>query len=186
MKRFVPLIVLAMLALSAAGQAQAPAPAQQAAPAFPAFLVGQWRSANVDILLSSDLDRSVFGPNASSRRTTEMRIRADGAGTITVTRKVIDRRGRTIPGTLAIEEVQFVLEAETDTGAPRPHFPGRIVKGERRHPGIPGGPSTVEGFKVEVVPFEMSDTKRVEIRFDTPEGTGSFWETLRRVAGSAT
>jgi hypothetical protein len=25
----------------------------------------------------------------------------------------------------------------------------------------------------------------MEVRFDTPEGTGSFWETVRRAAASA-
>jgi pimeloyl-ACP methyl ester carboxylesterase len=30
-----------------------------------------------------------------------------------------------------------------------------------------------------------ANPQTLEIRFDTPEGSGSFWETLRRVAATA-
>ena len=39
----------------------------------------------------------------------------------------------------------------------------------------------VEGFRLKLVPYD-GDTSRLEIRWDTPEGPGSFWETLVRAA----
>jgi len=35
-------------------------------------------------------------------------------------------------------------------------------------------------LKVELVTFTDGDGNTLEVRFDTPEGRGSFWETLRR------
>jgi hypothetical protein len=180
MNRLLTITLLMMFSLPV--HAQAPSPS-----AFPAFFVGQWRSAPDDILLSSDLDRSVFGPNATSRRVTELRVRPSGEATVTVTKRVLDRRGRTVPGTVEIAEVQFVLGAATEGAGTRPQYPGKVLKGERRYPGTPGGePSSVDGFAVRVVPFENGENRTIEIRFDTPEGTGSFWETLQRVATSTT
>jgi hypothetical protein len=179
MNRLLTISLLMMFGLPVHGQVQSPS-------AFPSFFVGQWRSAPADVLLSSDLDRSVFGPNATSRRVTELRVRPSGEATVTVTKRVLDRGGRTVPGTLEIAEVQFVLEAATEGPGTRPNYPGKVTRGERRYPGTPGDPSSVDGFAVRVVPFEDGDTRRIEIRFDTPEGTGSFWETLRRVGPSTT
>jgi hypothetical protein len=180
MNRMLTITVLMMFSLPFHGQAQTPAPA------FPQFLVGQWRSAPADVLLTSDLDRSVFGPNATSRRLTELRVRPSGEATVTVTRRVLDRRGRLVPGTEEIAEVRFALGAATEGPGPRPHYPGNVTKGERRYSHMPGDRHVVDGFAVQVVPFDDGDNRRIEIRFDTPEGTGSFWETLRRVGGAAT
>ena len=38
----------------------------------------------------------------------------------------------------------------------------------------------LDGLRVKIVTFQDGDDDSIEIRYDTPEGRGSFWETLRR------
>ena len=54
-----------------------------------------------------------------------------------------------------------------------------VKQAVRRYPDDPGSTWPLEGLKVGVVTF-ADDPGSVEIRVDTPEGSGSFWETLRR------
>jgi hypothetical protein len=44
---------------------------------------------------------------------------------------------------------------------------------------VPNQQWPVDGFHLKLVPFD-GDTSRLEVRWDTPEGEGSFWETLMR------
>jgi len=41
------------------------------------------------------------------------------------------------------------------------------------------------GLRVEIATFE-GDANTVEVRFEPVEGTGAFWQTLRRVAAVKT
>ena len=64
-----------------------------------ADLAGRWRSAPEEISLTTEFDESVWGKNAKSVRTVEMSVRSTGEATLTVTRKVVDARGRTVGDT---------------------------------------------------------------------------------------
>jgi hypothetical protein len=152
--------------------------------AFPSSLAGSWRSRPEEITLSGDFDREVWGPNAKSIRIVELNLQSSGSGTVKVTRRVVNARGVSIRGSASIEEAQFTLGGPGETFGTRVPFETTITKAERRYPDMPKDRWPVEGFQLKLVPFE-GDTSRLEIRWDTPEGEGSFWETLIRAAAPA-
>jgi len=148
-------------------------------------LAGTWTSSPDQMKLTTDFDKSVWGPGASSVRTVSLTIRPSGEGTLQVTRKVVDARGRTVPASTSIEEARIVIGAPQPPAATRIEHTVTVVGAERRYPDDPESRLSLDGLRVKVVTFE-GDGKTIEIRFDTPEGAGSFWETLRRGAGSST
>src|SRR5687768_18409252 len=76
---------------------------------FSSVLVGTWKSAPDEMKLTSDFDKSVWGVNASSVRTLELTVRPSGEGTLRVTKKVVDGKGRVMPASTWIEEAQLKL-----------------------------------------------------------------------------
>jgi hypothetical protein len=169
-----------------ADKPQSPHDADSAArsPAFPSGLAGAWRARPEEITLSGDFDRQVWGPNAKSVRTVELTLQSSGAGTVRVTRRVVNAGGATIRGSVSIEEAEFTLAGPGETVGTRVPFETKITKAERRYPDTPNDRWPVDGFQLKLVPFE-GDTTRLEMRWDTPEGPGSFWETLVRAAAPA-
>src|SRR5687767_14253221 len=148
-------------------------------------LVGTWTSLPDQVKLTTDFDKPVWGTGASSVRTVSLTIRPSGEGTLQVTRKVVDARGRTVSASTSIEEARLVIGAPQPPVATRIEHAVTVVSAERRYPDDPESRLSLDGLRVKVVTFE-GDGKTIEIRFDTPEGAGSFWETLRRGAGSST
>jgi len=149
---------------------------------FPASLAGRWRSSAFELSLTSDLHRSVYGPNARSVRVVEMTIRPSGEGVLTVTSSVRNAAGRVLAGTRQIEEVRFTIgDVERPAGMP-PRYATRIVHAERRYPDDAALGFELNGAKVFLF-TPKGKPGSVEVRFEPPEGTGSFWETLRKVAG---
>ena len=55
-----------------------------------------------------------------------------------------------------------------------------VKQAERRYPDDPAFTWPIEGLRVGVSTFP-DDPGKLEIRVDTPEGRGSFWETLHCV-----
>jgi hypothetical protein len=153
----------------------APAASATTAPA----LTGTWRSAPDELPLTSTFDESVWGKNARSVRTVEMSVKPGGDATLTVTRKVLDGRGREVKAATSIESAELTLGAVQDTIDVRSNIAVTVRHAERRYPDDPDGTWTLEGLRVSVSTF-ADDPSRIEVRVDTPEGRGSFWETLRR------
>jgi hypothetical protein len=151
---------------------------------FPASMAGQWKAAPFEVTLTSDYQESVYGKDARSVRQVDLTIRPSGEGTFTVVSSIRDRRGRTVPGTRQIEDVQFTVgDLQRETGH-QPRYTSRIVRAERRYPDDPSYRFPLDGAKLELfVPEGKQGT--LDVRFDTPEGRGSFWETLRRVTPAA-
>ena len=59
-----------------------------------------------------------------------------------------------------------------------------MLKAERRYPDEPNDRWTIDGLLITVTGFEdRADT--LEVRFDPPDGKGSFWETVRRTGRTA-
>jgi hypothetical protein len=193
MKPVLVLAVVTLCAVSVHGQAQQPthsgshhaddvkAPASNK---IPASIVGRWRSAPFELELSSDLHRSVYGPNAKSVRVVNLVVRTSGDGTFTVTNLVRDRRGATVPGTQSVEELTFTLGPGETAPGDRTRLSTKVVRAERRYLDEPTGRFPLEGAGLEVyLPAESKAP--LEVRYDTPEGTGSFWETLRPAGARA-
>ena len=148
-------------------------------------LVGTWRSAEERVPLNSPFEVSVWGKGASSVRTVDMTVKASGEGTVTVTRKVSDAKSRTVPGSTAIEHADVVIGESREGLAGRREYDLKVVKAERRYPDIAGSVWSLDGLKVKLTVASGASPQSMEIRFDTPEGDGSFWETLRRAAAAA-
>jgi hypothetical protein len=140
---------------------------------------GTWRSAPEETPLSTSFDESVWGKNAKAIRTVEMVVRSAGDATLTITRRVVDARGRTVVGSTSIEEADLSLGAVQTTTGVRSEHAVTVKKAERRYPDEPKGTWALEGLQVGVTTF-TDDPGMLEVRVDFPEGRGSFWEALRR------
>ena len=172
------------------GAKPAGAPSSKAAPAGGATpsaradgqsLTGMWRSEPYTRELGSDFEKSVWGPNAQSVRTVELNIRASGEATLTVTTKVLDARRRTVPGSTSIEIAQLVIGAAQPAVGVRTDRAVKVTSAERRYPDDPKSTWPIEGLRVQVTTLQDAPGT-IDLRFDTPEGRGSFWETLKRPA----
>jgi hypothetical protein len=157
-----------------AGAAQEPAPTAGS-------LAGTWMSAPDAMKLTTDFDRSVWGAGATSVRTVGLVVQPSGNARLTVTRKVNDARGRTVTGSQSVEEAEIVIGAAREQTADRVEHEVKVLKAERRYPDDAAARWPLEGLGVKLY---VVGAGTLEVRFDTPEGTGSFWETLRR--GQAT
>jgi hypothetical protein len=142
-------------------------------------LTGTWRSAVEETALSSSFDESVWGKNAKSTRVVEMTVKPTGDATLTVTRRIFDARGREITAATSIEYAEVTIGSLKHSIDVRSDVAVTVEKAERRYPDDPKGTWPLEGLKVTVSTF-ADDPSRIEVRVDTPEGRGSFWETLRR------
>jgi hypothetical protein len=149
--------------------------------AVPGWLAGRWAAPPFEVALSSDLHHSVYGPNARSVRQVTLTIRPSGDGTFTVTNSVRDRSGKTVPGTRQIDEVTFTIGDLKREPGYQPRYTSHIVKAERRYPDDPQSTFPLDGAKLELFVPE-GKTGALAVRFDTPDGRGSFWETLRPAA----
>ena len=163
-----------------ASKPAAPAGTAEAAAAFSPALAGTWRSDTEPVRLVTDFDRSVWGEGAASERATDLVVEPSGSATLTVTRRVVDAKGRTIPASTSIEEVRLVIGGARPGPATRMEHDVTIVSAERRYPDDPPSAWALEGVGVKVVTFTDAEGKTLEVRFDTPEGRGSFWELLHR------
>lgn len=184
----------AVLLLSAAGAfAQTPrqlppADDEQSAPKISTFspaLVGTWKSTPDQMKLTSDFDKSVWGADASSFRSVELDVQPGGEATLRVTKKVVDAKGQTVPASTWIEEARLQLGDARDGIATRVEHDTKVLSAVRLFPDDPDYRWTLDGLRVLVVTFADGDGRTLEIRYDTPEGRGSFWETLRREGGAA-
>jgi len=193
MKPVLAVVTLLVCGVAVHGQVQPP-PARAgshhadegkaaAATDVPAAIVGNWRSAPFELELVSDLHKSVYGPNAKSVRVVDLVIRPSGEGTFKVTNLVRSRRGTVVPGTQSVEELTFTLGPRETAPGERTRILTKVARAERRYLDEPAGTFPLEGASLEVyLPSEPKGP--VEVRYDTPEGTGSFWESLRPAAAA--
>lgn len=180
----------AVLLLSAAfATAQSPSPASRPndesppATAFSPSLIGTWRSAADQMKLTDDFEKSVWGADASSVRVTELVVRQSGEATLKITKSVVDARGRALPASTWIEEARLQIGAPRDGVATRIEHDATVVSAVRLFPDDKDYRWPLEGLRVKVVTFRDGNGSTIEMRYDTAEGRGSFWETLRRQSG---
>ena len=142
-------------------------------------IIGTWRSAPEETSMSSPFDESVWGKNAKGVRTVDLTIKSTGDASLTVTRRILDARGRAIKAATSIEHAEVSIGAVQQTIDVRTDLATTVKKAERRYPDDPNGTWALDGLRVTISTFS-DDPARIEVRVDTPEGRGSFWETLRR------
>lgn len=154
--------------------------ARAASGAMAPELAGRWRSAPDRLRLTSAFDESVWGKGASSERVVELVLERSGEGTLTITKRVVDAKGRTLPASTSIEEVKLAVGGSKLGTATRIEHEVKVLGAERRYPDDPDYRWALDGVKVKLVTFEDGDGATMEVWFETPEPRGSFWETLRR------
>jgi hypothetical protein len=151
-------------------------------------LAGTWKSAADRLGLTTEFDVSVWGPNASSERVVELTLDQAGKGTLVVTRRVVDGKGRTVKASTSVERADIVVGGVQTPPIPNPARTEHAVtvsKAERRYPDDPTYMWPLDGLAVKIATFPDGDRNVLEVRVDTPEGRGSFWETLRRLGPTA-
>jgi len=155
-------------------------PAATPAASSPRPLTGTWKSAPDEMKLTSDFDKSVWGPNATSVRTVELVVKSSTDATLRVVKRVIDGKRRTVPASAWIEEAQLRIGGSTPGVADRIEHEVTVTSAVRLFPDDPDYRFTIDGLRVKLVTFAERDGNSLEVRYDTPEGRGSFWETLTR------
>jgi hypothetical protein len=153
-------------------------------PVSPA-IVGTWHAQTERLPLTGDFNEKVWGKNAVSLRDVTLAVKSNGEGTLTVSKKVLDARGRVVPGSPSIEQADIMLGEAKPGLATRVDHDVRVVKAERRYPDNAGDKWPLENLRVSVVSF--TDAKNdVEVRFEPADGNGSFSETLTRAVARPT
>lgn len=180
----------AVLAVTTAASAQAPAthPAdvdEGSTSSFSAALAGTWKSAPEETPLSSAFDESVWGPKAKSVRTVELQIDSTGHGALKVVTKVLDARGRTVAASTSVQQAKLEIGGSRNTIATRMEHDVKVLSAVRTYPDDPKNSWDLTGLKVQLATFTDGDGNTLEVRFEPPEGKGSFWETLHRGTRSA-
>lgn len=146
-------------------------------------LAGTWQSRPDETPLSAPYQEAVWGKNAKEVRTVRMVVQPTGDATITVNRRVVDGQGRTVKGSASVEEANIHLGGVQADNGIRTDLAVTVKKAERRYPDDKDDPWPLDGLRVMATTFP-DDARRVEVRFEFPDGRGSFWDTLRR--GAAT
>lgn len=142
------------------------------------LLAGSWKAQELKIPATSDLDRGVWGPNASKVRNIQLAIEPDGTGTLRIQSSVVDASGR--PKRYS----QSVIEARLKVGEPQPGGDRvqpavTVVSAEERYLDDPKDVRRIEGLRLKLDLMNM-ESKDLNIFYETAEGNGSFGETLRR------
>ena len=181
---------IAVLAVTTAASAQAPAPAhpgdldEGSTASFSTALAGTWKSVPEETPLTSTFDESVWGPKAKSVRTVDLQIDQTGHGMLKVVTRVVDARGRTVPASTAVQEAKLEIGGSRHTIATRVEHDVKVMNAKRTYPDEPKDSWDLNGLKVQLATFTDGDGHTLEVRFEPAEGTGAFWETLKRQAAT--
>jgi hypothetical protein len=144
----------------------------------PAALVGTWTAPQYKVPLSSDLDISVWGRNVFATRDVDLSVEPDGDGRLKVVQAVVDRRGRAKPYSTSVTEAHLqIREPEDAASGTQPVV--TVTSAETRYLGEPEDRADMTGLVVKLS-FVPGRTDALNIRFDTPQGRGSFGETIVR------
>ncbi len=164
-------LVLSSLALAPSARAA------QAAPVVP-LLAGAWKAQELKIPATSDLDREVWGPNASKVRNIQLAIEPDGSGTLRIQSSVVDAAGRPKRYSQSVIEARLKV-GEPQAGGDRVQPAVTVVSAEERYLDDPKDVRRIEGLRLKL-DLMNRESKDLNIFYETAEGNGSFGETLRR------
>ena len=168
-------LVLSSLALSPTALSAQPAPVVPQ-------LAGAWKAQELKIPATSDLDREVWGPNASKVRNVQLAIEPDGSGTLRIQSSVVDASGRPKRYSQSVTEARLRV-GEPQAGGDRVQPAVTVVSAEERYLDDPKDVRRIEGLRLKLDLMNM-ESKDLNIFYETAEGNGSFGETLRRPARS--
>jgi hypothetical protein len=160
-------------------EAQTPSGAQDEA-GCPAGIVkslaGSWRAPQYKMRRSSEVGVAVFGENAFDIRDVELTLQASGAGVLKITTSVLDEKGRTQAP--AQVEAQLTVGPSATATAGRCEPEVTVTGAEERYLDATKFTAPLAGADARLLVGPKAG--EVELRFQTPQGAGSFWTTLRR------
>lgn len=148
----------------------------------PAAWVGTWTAPQYKVARTADLDVAVWGRNVFATRDVDLSVEPDGDATLKVVESIVDQRGRRKPFATSITEARLQIRAEdAASAAPRPLV--LVTSADMRYADDPADRYDRKTLvvKLSLVPGR---TDAMNLRFDTPEGRGSFGDTLTRSGSS--
>jgi hypothetical protein len=147
-------------------------------------IIGTWKTPTERLPLTGDFNEKVWGKNAVSVRDVTLSVKPAGDAVLTVSRKVLDARGRVVPGSASVEQAEITIGAAEPGFATRLDHAVTVVKAERSYPDDPKDRWPLENLRVGVVSFS-DGTPSLEVRFEPADGKGTFSELLTRQRTSA-
>jgi hypothetical protein len=145
---------------------------------------GQWTAPRSEVRLNTDFDVSVWGANATSVRRVQLTLSPKGEGTIKVTRSVVDGHGRTIKASVSVEQADLQLRLPDGIDPARIEPIVEVCNPQRTYPDSPKDNWPLTGLAVKIFATDL-EHERLNLRFDLPDGNGSFGETLVRAGSHA-
>src|SRR5215217_6485528 len=146
-------------------------------------MTGTWKALTERLPLTGDFNEQVWGKNAVSVRDVTLSVKATGDAVLTVSRKVLDARGRVVPGSASVEMADITIGASQPGFATRLDHAVTVIKAERTHPDDPTDRWPLESLRVGVVSFS-DGAPSLEVRFEPADGQGTFSELLTRQGSS--
>jgi hypothetical protein len=144
-------------------------------------LAGSWKAPQYKLKRGGDESTAVFGPNASDVRDVDLTLDASGSGVLKITTSVLDQKGKTWAPTQV--EAKVALGAATATNNNQCELAVTVASAEERYLDQTQYQASLAGARV--VMLLDSTGRQLDVRFETPKGSGSFWTTMRRQAGAA-
>jgi len=142
-------------------------------------LIGTWKARTDRFPLTGDFNEKVWGRNAVSVRDVTLVVKSNGDATLSITRKVLDARGRAVPGSPSIEQADLVIGEARPGLSTRVDHAVRIAKAERQYPDNSGERWPLNNLTVNITSFSDAPNS-LEVRFEPADGQGSFSEQLTR------
>jgi hypothetical protein len=141
-------------------------------------LAGVWKAQELKVPAATDLDRQVWGENASKVRNVQLLLEPNGSGTLRIASSVVDSKGRPKQYSESVIEARVTL-AEPPAGGDRVQPQVTVVSAEERYLDDPKDVRKLDGVKLKV-DLQTLDSPILNIFFETPQGNGSFGESLQR------
>lgn len=169
---FAGLFTAAAVALSTAAMQAADSPVVPA-------LAGAWKAQELKVPASTDLDRQVWGENASKVRSVQLLLEPNGSGMLRIDSSVVDSKGRPKQFSQSVIEARLTI-AEPPAGGDRVQPQVTVVSAEERYLDDPKDVRKLDGVRLKV-DLQTLESPILNIFYETPQGNGSFGESLRRV-----
>lgn len=144
-------------------------------------LAGSWKAPQYKLKRGGDESTAVFGPNASDVRDVELTLDASGSGVLKITTSVLDQKGKTWAPTQV--EAKVALGVATSSNTNRCELAVTVSGAEERYLDQTQYQASLAGAGV-VMLFDPT-TRQLDVRFEPPKGSGSFWTTVRRQTAAA-
>ena len=141
-------------------------------------LKGTWKAQELKVPANTELDQEEWGKGASKVRNVQLLLEPNGSGTLRIESSVVDAQGRPKKYSQAVVDAKLTVAEPPDTGD-RVKPPVTILSAEERYLDDPKDVRKIEGLRLKL-DMPSRDSGILNIFYETPEGNGSFGETLRR------